>query len=85
MLNLVLHYSTNLILPGDDVASWTTQDIDERIEGSKIAFWFEMVHQADSWLTKACILILYHRITYVSKTARGKTDVIVGLDFPGRI
>ncbi|KAL1305133.1 hypothetical protein AAFC00_002058 [Neodothiora populina] len=62
-INHVAHASTNLLPPGFDVGTLTPQDIKEREYGSKLTLVVEQCQIATVWAAKACILIMYSRLT----------------------
>lgn len=62
-LNIVANTPTNLFAPGTDVASFTTADYALRIYGSKITVVVELCQCVTIWLVKACLLIMYLRLT----------------------
>jgi len=61
-LNICADVSTNLIAP-DEVASLTPQDMSDRVYGSKCVLVVESMMCAVQWGTKACLLMLYFRLT----------------------
>ena len=65
-INIVTNTSSNLIAPGEDVNTFSQADRDERIYGSKLILVVEQMQCCTVWLVKACLLILYNRLTYVS-------------------
>ncbi|KAF2133854.1 hypothetical protein P153DRAFT_281061 [Dothidotthia symphoricarpi CBS 119687] len=54
---------TNLLAPDFDINALTPQDISEREYGSKIVIIVEQMQIAVVWSCKACLLIMYHRLT----------------------
>ena len=62
-INIVRHTSSNLLPPGYDVNTMTRQDIDERTYGSKLILVVEQCQCVTVWAAKACLLIMYLRIT----------------------
>ncbi|KAF2154674.1 hypothetical protein K461DRAFT_311096 [Myriangium duriaei CBS 260.36] len=62
-LNIVAKTPTNLFPPGTVVANFTKQDYAERIYGSKITVLVEQSQILTIWIVKACLLIMYLRIT----------------------
>lgn len=56
--------STNLIEP-DDIPSLTAADIAERTQGSKLVIVAEQMMCATIWLCKACLLLMYYKMTCV--------------------
>lgn len=65
-MNYISHTSSNLIHPGDEDAL-TPENIAERVNGSKMVLVVEQMQCLTVWLIKCCILIMYYRLTYVSK------------------
>jgi len=61
-LNICAEVSTNLI-PPDEVASLTPQDIKDRVYGSKCVLVVESMMISVQWSGKACLLMLYYRLT----------------------
>lgn len=66
-INIVAHTSSNLLPPGYDVAHMTQQDIDERTYGSKLILVVEESQCTVIWGAKACLLIMYLRLTKMRK------------------
>lgn len=65
-INICAHTSSNLLAPGEDVNQFTPQERAERIYGSKIVLVVEQMQCCTIWLIKACLLILYNRLTYAN-------------------
>lgn len=63
-INICAHTSSNLLAPGEDVNQFTPQERAERIYGSKIVLVVEQMQCCTVWLIKACLLLLYNRLTY---------------------
>ncbi|KAJ8112244.1 hypothetical protein OPT61_g5352 [Boeremia exigua] len=61
----VVNTSSNLIPPGEDVSQYSQTEIDARIFGSKLVLVVEQMQIATIWLVKACLLIMYFRMTAV--------------------
>lgn len=61
-LNICADVSTNLINPSD-IPKLTPQDIRDRVWGSKCVLIVESMMCAVQWGTKACLLMLYYRLT----------------------
>lgn len=61
-LNICADVSTNLIDPAD-IPKLTPEDITHRVWGSKCVLVAESMMCAVQWGTKACLLILYYRLT----------------------
>lgn len=58
-------YLGNLIPPGDDVSKYSDAEIKMRIYGSKLVLVVEQMQLLTIWLVKACLLIMYNRMTMV--------------------
>lgn len=52
--------------PDEAVAQWNATQIKKAVWGSKMLLALEEFMLATLWLVKACLLILYARMTYVS-------------------
>lgn len=63
MSNIETEAQSNLFPPGFDVHSLSSQQIADREYGSKIVVIVEQMQIAVIWACKACLLILYHRLT----------------------
>ena len=61
----VVTTSSNLIPPGEDVSEYSRSEIDTRVLGSKFVMVAEQMQIATIWLVKACLLIMYFRMTAV--------------------
>ncbi|KAI1123437.1 hypothetical protein F5Y10DRAFT_286183 [Nemania abortiva] len=51
-------------LPADVVATLTPEGVQAAVYGSKLTLVMEMCTLATEWLVKACLLFLYHRLTF---------------------
>lgn len=60
-INVSAQHATNLLLPGE-YETLTQDDIKDRIYGSKVVILLEQAMLICTWLTKACMLLLYHRL-----------------------
>lgn len=65
-MHVVVHSSSNLIAPHEDVSRFSAQEISQRIRGSKLVLVVEQMQCCTIWLVKACLLLMYKRMTYVS-------------------
>jgi len=65
-INICAHTSSNLLAPGEDVSQFTAHERAERIYGSKMVLVVEQMQCCTVWLVKACLLLLYNRLTYES-------------------
>ncbi|KAF4549643.1 Hypothetical protein D9617_20g026990 [Elsinoe fawcettii] len=63
VLNIVAVTPTNLFAPGTDVSTFTDADYQLRIYGSKMTILVEQMQCIVVWTVKACLLIMYLRIT----------------------
>ena len=61
-INISGRTATNLLAPGE-FETLTPEDIQIRIYGSKIVIVLEQAMLICTWLTKACMLMLYHRLS----------------------
>ena len=75
--------SSNLIPPGDDVSKYSQAEIRDRIYGSKLVLVVEQMQLLTIWLVKACLLIMYNRMTMVLPQHKIViwTAVYVGVSF----
>lgn len=64
-MQLITNTSSNLIPPGDDVSQYSQAEIKGRVFGSKLVLVSEQMQIITIWLTKACLLTMYHRMTNV--------------------
>lgn len=62
-MHIVLHTNSNLIPPGVDPATFSPEDIKERIYGSKLVLVVEQMQILTIWILKACMLLMYFRLT----------------------
>ena len=62
-MNIVSDTSSNLIDP-NDTTPLDDENIKERRFGSKMVLVVEQMQCVTIWLVKACLLIMYHRLTY---------------------
>jgi hypothetical protein len=61
----VVQTSSNLIEPGEDITKFTDAEIETRVYGSKLVLVVEQMQILTIWLIKACLLIMYARMTSV--------------------
>ena len=61
-INVSAQHATNLLLPGE-LETLTPDDIIDRVYGSKVVILLEQSMLICTWLTKACMLMLYHRLS----------------------
>lgn len=64
-INIVADYNSNLLPPGFDESTLTPKDITSRIYGSKMVLVVEQCQCWTIWAIKACLLLMYLRITSV--------------------
>jgi hypothetical protein len=62
-MHIIIKSSSNLIAPGEDVSRFTEKEIQDRVFGSKLVLVVEQMQIITVWLVKACLLIMYHRMT----------------------
>jgi len=62
-MHVVLNMSSNLIAPNENLSTFTPEEIKERIYGSKLVLVVEQMQILTIWLIKACLLIMYNRMT----------------------
>jgi hypothetical protein len=63
VMHVVSTTSSNLIEPGVDVSTFSQNEIDHRVLGSKLVLVVEQMQCITVWLVKACLLLLYRRMT----------------------
>ncbi|KAF2502522.1 hypothetical protein BU16DRAFT_448997 [Lophium mytilinum] len=63
MTNIAAKSNSNLLPPGFPLQNLTSEDISDREYGSKIVIVVEQMQIAVIWANKACLLILYYRLT----------------------
>lgn len=61
--NLEVKAQSNLLRPEFDVSTLSSKEISDREYGSKVVIVVEQMQVAVIWSCKACLLILYHRLT----------------------
>jgi len=66
VVHMVVHTSSNLIEPGVDVSEFSQAEIESRVYGSRLVLVVEQMQCCTIWLVKACLLLMYFRMTYVS-------------------
>lgn len=64
--NIEMRAQSNLLKPGYPISELTHEEISKRIYGSKMVIVVEQMYIAAIWGCKACLLILYYRLTFVS-------------------
>ncbi|EKG11135.1 hypothetical protein MPH_11753 [Macrophomina phaseolina MS6] len=66
-INIVAFTESNLLPPGFDLDSLTASDVSERRFGSKLVLVVEQCSCMTVWAVKACLLIMYYRLTVALK------------------
>lgn len=81
----VVQTSSNLIEPGEDITKFTHDEIETRIYGSKLVLVVEQMQILTIWLIKACLLIMYARMTSVLPQRKivFATAIYTGVTFVG--
>jgi hypothetical protein len=64
-MHYIIHTSSNLIAPTEDVTGFSPEDIQGRVFGSKLVLIVEQMQIVTVWLIKSCLLLLYNRMTWV--------------------
>lgn len=62
-INIVAQANSNLLPPGFDIRSLTAHQISDREYGSKMILVVEQCQCVIIWSAKACLLIMYYRLT----------------------
>lgn len=62
-VNVVADENSNLLPPGFDVSTLTSQGIKDRQYGSKLTLVVEQCQCFTVWAAKVCLLIMYYRLT----------------------
>lgn len=65
VMHLVVNSSSNLIAPHEDVSRFSQKEINSRTVGSKLVLVVEQMQCCTIWLVKACLLLMYRRMTCV--------------------
>ncbi|KAH6234264.1 hypothetical protein HBI53_019230 [Parastagonospora nodorum] len=65
MMHIVVQTNSNLVPSDMDVNKFSDQEINDRIHGSKIVLVVEQMQILTIWIIKACLLIMYRRMTLV--------------------
>lgn len=83
VMHEVVQTSSNLIEPGEDITKFTHEEIETRIYGSKLVLVVEQMQILTIWLIKACLLIMYGRMTSVLPQRKivFATAIYVGVTF----
>jgi hypothetical protein len=64
-MSQVVRTNSNLIPPGENVAQYSSAEIQSRVYGSKLVLVVEQMQILTLWLVKTCLLIMYNRMTLV--------------------
>lgn len=82
-MSKIVDTSSNLIPPGEDVSQYSEAEIKSRITGSKYVLVVEQMQIVTIWLVKACLLIMYFRMTTVLPQRKlvVATSIYVGVSF----
>lgn len=82
-MSKVVTTSSNLIPPDEDVSEYSQAEIESRITGSKYVLVVEQMQILTIWLVKACLLIMYFRMTAVLPQRKLviATSIYVGITF----
>jgi hypothetical protein len=78
-MHVIVHTNSNLIEQGVDVTKFDQQEIDARVFGSKLVLVVEQMQCCTIWLVKACLLLMYFRMTCDKPTLQKK---IQSLTYP---
>lgn len=62
-INIVADHNSNLLEPGTNVQAMSPAEIHSREYGSKMVLVVEQCQCATVWAVKACLLIMYYRLT----------------------
>ncbi|KAF2433101.1 UbiD family decarboxylase, partial [Tothia fuscella] len=62
-INIVSHTSSNLIMPVEDVSTFSQKDIANRVYGSKLVMVVEQMQCITVWMLKGSFIFLYYRLT----------------------
>jgi hypothetical protein len=84
-MSKVVNTSSNLIPPDEDVSQYSQAEINTRVLGSKLVLLVEQMQIATIWLVKACLLIMYFRMTAVLPQRKLviATSIYVAVTFVG--
>lgn len=73
VMHIVVHTSSNLIAPDEDYHRFSKQEVESRIYGSKLVLVVEQMQLTTIWLVKACLLLMYNRMTSVNPIHSNRT------------
>jgi hypothetical protein len=84
-MHIVVRTNSNLVPSDTDVNKFSDQEINDRIHGSKIVLVVEQMQILTIWIIKACLLIMYRRMTLVLPQRRIVigTSIYVAIGFVG--
>lgn len=74
-LNSVASGGGSNLMTDEDIANLTPEIYEERVKGSKWVFVSEHAFVLAIWAMKACMLIIYSRITYVPHSCTGSCKI----------
>ncbi|KAK5140574.1 hypothetical protein LTR04_002935 [Oleoguttula sp. CCFEE 6159] len=78
LIDISAHHATNLFPPDElDAIMADPEEVKSRILGSKIVIGLEIAMMASTWGVKACLLILYYRMTQNLKEQRWVIGIAV--------
>ncbi|KAF2656982.1 hypothetical protein K491DRAFT_714879 [Lophiostoma macrostomum CBS 122681] len=63
VIHTVEDTNSNLIAPGTDITTWSSEEFQRRVYGSKLRVVAEQLQISCIWLLKASVLIMYSRMT----------------------
>ncbi|CAI6340185.1 unnamed protein product [Periconia digitata] len=63
VMHIIVHTDSNLIEPGEEISHFSPEEISSRIYGSKLVLVVEQMQCITIWLVKACLLLMYWRMT----------------------
>lgn len=69
-INIVATHDSNLLPEDYDIRLLTVNEIERREYGSKMILVVEQCQCIAIWAVKACLLIMYHRLTYVHSPSK---------------
>jgi hypothetical protein len=73
VMHIIVHTSSNLIAPVEDVSKFSQEEMDLRVYGSKLVLVVEQMQIVTVWLIKSCLLLMYNRMTYVLSAPYSRT------------
>lgn len=76
-MQIVATADTNLMLP-EEIPTLTPESIQSRIYGSKFVLLVEQCMITTQWGCKICVLLIYHKLTYVTSSYRSRNYLTIG-------